>query len=328
MANRIFVLAVVMLWLCSMTWLFTDRILPTFQDGQPPAIESYENGEAVAWSVEWGGKEVGHAASVRIPGAGGSVELHNRIALDDMPIIDLAPAWMRMAVPSLGEMSFDVISRIEFDSLGNFSSFDSRVILNDMPSVLRLSGRMKDSYLRLNVVSGQLPFEVPVYMPDSKSLNEALFPDARLPYMYVGRQWQEEVYSPFRATGDPIELIHAEVVGQENIEYGEESRRVMKVEYHGLIGSGVSDKARLQAVAWVEPEGTVLRRDVFMGSSRLRFNRLADEEAAKIGAELFEEILDLERIDFPANQPVERLDTRAFSNLLNRKQLLPTTATP
>ncbi len=328
MANRIFVLAVVVLWLSSMTWLFTDRILPTFQDGQPPAIEAYENGEAVAWSVEWGGKEVGKAASVRIPGAGGSVELHNRIALDNMPIIDLAPAWMRMAVPSLGEMSFDVISRVEFDSLGSFSSFDSRVILNDMPSVMRLSGRVKDSYLRLNVVSGQLPYEVAVYMPDSKSLNEALFPDARLPYMYVGRHWQEEVYSPFRATGTPTELIHAEVVSEETIEYGEKTQRVMKVEYHGMIGSGVSDKARLQAIAWVEPEGAVLRREVFVGSSRLRFNRLSDEVAAKIGEELFEEILDLERIDFTAGQKVDQLDTKAISGVLNGQPPFPTTLSP
>ncbi len=317
MANKIFVLAVVVLWLCSMTWLFTDRILPTFQDGQPPAIETYENGQAVAWNVEWEGKNVGKAASVRVPGAGGSVELHNRISLKEMPIIDLAPAWMRMAVPSLGEMSFDVISRVEFDSLGNFASFDSKVMLNEMPSVLRLSGRVKDSYLRLNVISGQLPYEVPIYMPDSKSLNEMLFPDARLPYMYVGRHWQEEVYSPFRAPGEPTELIHAEVVGEEQIEFGEESRRVLKVEYHGIIGSGISDKARLQAVSWVEPEGTVLRRDVFLGTARLRFNRLSDKQSAAIGQELFDQIVDLEPVVFSKHQKVERLSPTPLVDMLN-----------
>lgn len=297
MANRIFVSAVVILWVCSMTWLFTDRILPTFQGGQPPPLETIKTGQAVAWDVEWGGEKVGRAASVRVPGAGGSVELHNRISLENMPIIDLAPAWMRMAVPSLGDMSFDVISRIEFDSLGNFSSFNSRVILNDMPSVLKLSGRVKDSYLRLNVVSGQLPYEVVVYLPDSKSLNEALFPGGELPYMYVGRQWQEEVYSPFRATGDPIELVHAEVVAEETLEYCGDTCRVLRVEYHGMIGSGISDKARLQAISWVEPTGAVLRRDVFLGSSKLRFNRLSDTEANKIGQELFDEIVDLDQLE-------------------------------
>jgi hypothetical protein len=297
MANRIFVSAVVILWLCSMTWLFTDRILPTFQGGQPPSLETFQNGQTVAWDVEWGGENVGSAASVRVPGAGGSMELHNRIALENMPIIDLAPAWMRMAVPSLGDMSFDVISRIEFDSLGNFSSFSSRVILNDMPSVLRLSGRVKDSYLRLNVVSGQLPYEVVVYLPDSKSLNEALFPGGDLPYMYVGRQWQEEVYSPFRATGDPIELVHAEVVSEESLEYCGQTRRVLRVEYHGMIGSGISDKERIQAISWVEPSGDVLRRDVYLGSSKLRFNRLSDEAANKIGEQLFEDIVNLVEVE-------------------------------
>jgi hypothetical protein len=307
MANRIFVSAVVILWLCSMTWLFTDRILPTFQGGQPPSLETFKNGQAVAWEVEWGGEKVGRAASVRVPGAAGSVELHNRIALENMPIIDLAPAWMRMAVPSLGDMSFDVISRIEFDSLGNFSSFNSRVILNDMPSVLRLSGRVKDSYLRLNVVSGQLPYEVVVYLPDSKSLNEALFPGGELPYMYVGRQWQEEVYSPFRATGDPIELVHAEVVSEETLEYCGDTCRVLRVEYHGMIGSGISDKARLQAVSWVEPTGDVLRRDVYLGSSKLRFNRLSDEQANKIGEQLFKDIVNLDEIETPVNKKVETI---------------------
>jgi hypothetical protein len=325
MANRVFVLAVVVLWLCSMTWLFTDRILPTFQGGQPPSFENLESGQSIAWSVEWGGEEVGKAASVRVPGAGGSVELHNRIALQNMPIIDLAPAWMRMAVPNLGDMSFEVLSRIEFDSLGNFTSFDSKVMLNDMPSVLKLSGRVKDSYLKLNVISGQLPYEVVVYLPDSKSLNEALFPGAQLPYMYVGRHWQEEVYSPFRATGDPIELVHAEVVSEENIEYGGEARRVLRVEYHGLIGSGISDKARLHAVAWVEPTGAVLRRDVFLGSSKLRFNRLSEAEAAEIGKDLFEEVLDLERVDLTGSKKVQSLQ---LHNPRDWKRLGSSIATP
>jgi hypothetical protein len=291
-----------------MTWLFTDRILPTFQDGQPPSVETFENGQAVAWEVEWGGEKVGSAASVRVPGAGGSVELHNRISLENMPIIDLAPAWMRMAVPTLGDMSFDVISRIEFDSLGNFSSFNSRVVLNDMPSVLKISGRVKDSYLRLNVVSGQLPYEVPVYLPDRRALNEALFPGGELPYMYVGRQWQEEVYSPFRATGDSVELVHVEVVSAESLEYCGESRRVLRVEYHGMIGSGISDKARLQAVSWVEPTGAVLRRDVYLGNSKLRFNRLSDAEANQIGQQLFDEIVDLEEVELAGSSKVETIN--------------------
>jgi len=300
MANRIFGLAVIVLWLGSMGWLVTDRILPSFFEGQPPLVEAYEPGRAVAWNVLWSGKPVGKAASLRLPGVGGTTELHNRVTLEKIPLMDLAPAWMRNVAGNLGEMSFDAETRIELDSLGNFSAFESKIHLNDMPSVLKMSGRVKDSYLRLSVNSGQLPYTVSVYLPNCDTLNEALFPGAKLPYMYVGRRWQEEVYSPFRTPGDPVELVQAEVVSVESLEYMGEVRRVLKVEYHSLVGSGVSDMARLQAISWVDPEGNVLQRDVFISSSKLRFIRLSDEQATKVGKKLFKDVLKVNGIDLEA----------------------------
>ncbi|TWU27277.1 hypothetical protein [Bythopirellula polymerisocia] len=298
MANRIFVLAVFALWLSSMAWLVTERVMPGMGDGHSPSIETFRDNQVVAWEVEWANNPVGKAASVRVAGVGGTVELHNRILLHDMPISDLAPTWMRMAVPSLGKMSFDVKSRIEVDSLGNFSSFHSKVSLNEMASVLRISGRVKDSYLNLTVSTGSLPYETSVYLPDSNSLNEVLFPGSELPYMYLGKHWQEEVYSPFRASGDQIELVKVEVVAEEKLFFAEELRRVFKVEYQGLLGSGISEKARLQAVSWVEPEGSILRRDVYLGSSHLRFNRLTEAESNAMGQKFFEDMITLETDSF------------------------------
>ena len=291
MANRIFVLAVFSLWLSSMAWLVTERIMPGLSDGQSPSIETFQNNEVVAWEVEWADKSVGQAASIRVAGVGGTVELHNRISLREMPISDLAPTWMRMAVPGLGKMSLDVISLIEVDALGSFSSFHSKVSLNESPSVLKISGRVKDSYLNLTVSTGSLPYETSVYLPDSKSLNEVLFPGSELPYLYLGRHWQEEVYSPFRSTGDQVELVKVEVVAEESLFFTGKMRRVFRVEYQGVLGSGISDKARLQAISWVEPGGTILRRDVFLGSSHLRFNRLSDAQADEIGQEFFGDLL-------------------------------------
>jgi hypothetical protein len=74
-----------------------------------------------------------------------------------------------------------------------------------------------------------------------------------------------------------------------------------------MIGSGISDKARLQAVSWVEPSGAVLRRDVYLGSSKLRFNRLSDEAANKIGQQLFEDIVDLGEVA-PVEGKVETIN--------------------
>ncbi len=288
MANRVFVSAIVVLWLSSMTWLFVERILPSFIDGQPPVSQSYKAGEVIAWSVEWGGKPVGFAASVRIDGVGGTTELHNHILLKDAPLMELAPAWMRHAVGNLGNMSFDAKTRIEFDSLDNFSAFESSISLNEMPSVLSISGRVKDSELELEIRSGEISYPTSVYLPEKKSLSEALFPDARLPLMYEGRRWREEVFSPFHSPSDPVEVVEAEVVSEDSMEYQGEIRRLMRVEYRSKAGSGVSKKSRLQAVSWVEKNGTVLRREVYVGSTKMRFDRLSKAEAAKVGVELFE----------------------------------------
>jgi len=292
MANRIFVLAVVTLWLSSMTWLVSERILPSFFAGQPPIVQAYEDGEAVAWQVKWHGEIVGQAASVRLPGVGGSTDLFNRVVLEEFPVMQLAPSWIRAAVGNLGRMTFDVLTRAEFDPLGKFSSFNSRISLNDMPSVLKMTGRIEESHLKLKVNSNDFSHTTSIYLPNSEALSEALFPDAKLPYMHLGRSWQEKVYSPFSSPADPVELVQVVVKAVETIEYDGEVRRVMRVDYRSLVGSGVPEHARTQGISWVDPTtGDVLRRDVFLGDSKLRFERLTEEEAVAAGLLLFEDQL-------------------------------------
>jgi hypothetical protein len=49
----------------------------------------------------------------------------------------------------------------------------------------------------------------------------------------------------------------------------------------------VPEDARLQAIAWVrQSDGVVLRQDVLISTSRLRFDRLPEEEAIKQGNKL------------------------------------------
>jgi len=292
MANRIFVSAVVVLWLSSMTWLVTDRILPSFFDGQPPIVQAYENGEAVAWAVLWKGKVVGEAASVRLNGAGGSTDLFNRVVLEEFPVMQLAPSWIRAAVGNLGRMTFAVLTRVEFDPLGKFSSFNSRITLNDMPSVLRMSGRMEGPHLQLKVRSSDFSHTTQIPLPNSEALSEALFPNAKLPYLYLGRSWHEKVYSPFSSPANPVERVHVKVEAVETIEHHGEVRRVMRVEYKSEGGSGIPEIARTQGISWVDPKsGDVLRHDVFLGNSKLRFERLTKEAATKAGLKLFEDQL-------------------------------------
>jgi len=291
MANRIFVFAVIVLWLSSMSWLVVERILPSFYTGEPPIEQAYETGEAVAWKVEWGGKPVGQAASVRLSGVAGTTDLYNRVVLTDIPLMDLAPAWMRNTIGDLGNITFDAHTRIEFDPLGNFSSFNSRISINDLPSMLNITGRVEDSFLQLRVRSGDISYTSPIYLPDSKSLNEVLFPDAKLPQMYVGRSWREEIYSPFHSPGSPVELVQAKVVSVEAIQYLGETYKTLRIEYRAMSRSGIPQEARLQAESWVDLSGNVLRRDVYLGNSKLRFTRLADEAAKEAGVQLLKELI-------------------------------------
>jgi hypothetical protein len=61
----------------------------------------------------------------------------------------------------------------------------------------------------------------------------------------------------------------------------------LRVEFRGSPGAGIPEDARLQAVAWVRADdGLVLRQDVLIASSQLRFERLSEEDAAEIGREL------------------------------------------
>ena len=292
MANKLFVSSVIALWLSSMSWLVVVRILPSFGGGEPPLSESYETGKVVAWRVDWNGKDVGRAASVRVAGVDATIELHNRLRLEKFPLMELVPSFMRFTLGEIGDMTFDAITRIEFDPLGNFSSFDSRISVNELPSVLTITGRIKDACLELKVSAGAITHRTPVYLPDSKSLNEALFPVSKLPNIRVGRRWKEEVYSPFRTAGDPVELVQVEVVGVEQMLYEDDNVRVLRVEYRSVTSTGVAENSKLLAVSWVESqEGSVLRRDVYVGDSKLRFERLSDSEAMEVGGVLFEEIL-------------------------------------
>lgn len=306
MSHKLFVGAVLSLWIGSMAWLMVEKILPSLGRGQPPLAAGMEAGVPVAWSVAWGDQQVGHAASVRQRGIQHTTELRSRVVLDQVPVLDLAPAWMREVVGEIGRLRLDAKTRMEFDSLDNFSAFESSIAVNDMPGILKMSGRVKDSHLDLRIRSGDLTYSRSVFIDDQSALNEALFPDARLPHLYVGRTWQRKTYNPFRTPGVPVELVEASVVAVETIEYAyaDEPRRVLRVEFCSPAGPGVSRDNRLQATSWVEPDGLVLRQDVYISGSRLRFERLPSHEALRVGHGLLSDEQRLGDRKSPAMAPL------------------------
>jgi len=108
-----------------------------------------------------------------------------------------------------------------------------------------------------------------------------------------------------------VELVEAEVVATESLHYGDETLRVLRIVYRSLPGPGVPEANRLQAVTWVEPKnGLVLRQDVYIANSKLRFERLPDDIASQIGLEFFPHELEADPPASISPSAAERLNTR------------------
>jgi hypothetical protein len=300
MGNRIFVGVVVLLWAGAMSWLMVARILPPFFHGEPPGHGVTNIAEPVCWKIEYSGRPVGHAVSQAVPGALGTTEIHSRVLLEDISIRELAPQWMGSLVRGLGKITLDTRTALTLDSLGNLSAFDTKVRLNNLPLVMKVQGRVQEAQLRVKIQSGEVTHEVSYPVPKpSLSANE-LIPEPKLLQVYVGRKWQQEVFSPFRPPTNSMEMLQAEVVEEGVLEQDGVTTKARKIEFRTLSAAGVSADNTLRAVVWVAEDGTVLRQDTYLMTAKLRFERSTDPELL----ELAKDLLDLETVaTLPTPQP-------------------------
>jgi hypothetical protein len=292
MGNRIFVGVVVVLWAGTMSWLMVARILPPFFHGEPPAHGSIRRDEPVCWQIEYMGRPVGYAVSQAVPGALDTTEVHSRVLLERIAIRELAPQWMGSLVRGLGEITLDTRTSLVLDSFGNLSSFATKVRLNDLPLVMRVQGRVEGPELRIKIQSGEMIHEVSYPVPSQALTANELIPEPKLLQVYVGRKWQQEVFSPFRPPGSSIEILQAEVVDEGPLEQQGQSIHARRIEFRTLSAAGVAADNTLRAVVWVAEDGTVLRQDIYLMNAKLRFERRTEPEMLELAAKL----LDLETV--------------------------------
>ncbi len=288
MGNRIFVGVVLLLWSGTMSWLMVARILPPFFHGEPPRHGKLVRDEPVCWQIEYDGRQVGYAVSQALSGTLDTTEIHSRVLLEEIAIRELAPQWMGSLVRGLGKISLDTRTVMVLDSLGNLSSFDTKVKLNDLPVVMKVQGRVNDAELRLKIQSGEVTHEMIYPVPTQPVLANELIPEPKLLQVYVGRKWQQEVFSPFRPPNSSMEIVQAEVVEEGLIEQEGESVPARKIEFRSLSAAGVSANNTLRAVVWVAEDGTVLRQDIYLMSAPLRFERSTSPEMLELAGQLLE----------------------------------------
>lgn len=292
MGNRIFVGLVVILWAVTMSWLVVEKILPPFYSGEPPTLGVIEQDEPVCWQIEYDGRAVGIAVRQAVPGAQSTTEIFSRVRLENIPLREMAPQWMSSVVEDLGVICLDVRTGMVLDSLNNLSSFDTRVQLNELPLVVKILGRVDGPKLLLRFISGEVSHEASYPLPSTSMLGGELIPEPKLLQIYVGRRWQTEMFSPFRPPMDSLELLQASVVAEESIICNGRSTRTKRIEYRTMSAAGVDSEHTLRSAAWVADDGSVLRHDLYLMNTRLRFVRRSDPDMIRLAKEL----LDLDTV--------------------------------
>jgi hypothetical protein len=164
--------------------------------------------------------------------------------------------------------------------------------LNELPLVVKIIGRVEGPKLSLRFVSGEVSHEVNYPLPTTSMLGGELIPEPKLLQIYVGRRWQTEMFSPFRPPMDSLELLQAEVISEESIIYNGRSTRTKRIEYRTMSSAGVDSEHTLRAAAWVADDGTVVRHDLYLMNTRLRFVRRSDPEMISLAKDL----LDLDTV--------------------------------
>ncbi len=287
MGNRIFSSVVILSWGCSMAWLMSAKIMPAFNNGEPP-----HGGRGalvpVAWSIEIAGSQCGTAVTQAVAGIQDTTEVHSRVVLDDLPLPAIAPEWMSSLVGKLGEVKLDMRTRTTLDPMKKLSSFETDVDLNDVPDVVRMYGRVVKGSLRLQIRSGDLSRTSNYPWPSEALLGGELTPEPQLLQAYVGRTWKREVYSPFASPHNPVELLDAEVVEETKISFNGKLTAVRLIVYRSMSSAGVSSEDRVRARLWVAEDGRVLRQEVHLMKTRLRFDRLPNAQAKRLASETLE----------------------------------------
>ncbi|QDU88699.1 hypothetical protein Pla175_20800 [Pirellulimonas nuda] len=304
MGNRIFSSVVILSWGCSMAWLMTAKIMPAFGNGEPPHGGSGAQ-IPVAWSIEIAGHPCGTAVTQSVAGIQDTTEVHSRVILNELPLPAIAPEWMSSLVGKLGEVSLDMRTKTTLDPLKKLSSFETNVDLNDVPDVVRMYGKVLKGSLRLQIRTGELSRTSQYPWPNEALLGGELTPEPQLLQAYVGRTWKREVYSPFASPHNPVELLEAEVVEETKISFNGELTAVRLIVYRSMSSAGVSSEDRIRAKLWVGEDGRVLRQEVRLMKTRLRFDRLPNAKAKRLASEKLE-LATRSAVNQPADKRVTR----------------------
>jgi len=302
---------IIVFWCATTSWLVVAKILPTLMPGSPPGYQAlYASNNRlipVAWTVLWKSQPLGWATSQSTRAEDGAVNVESLLHFDRLPIEEILPAWTKPLVRGVldraAEFAFDARGTLSIDAQGQLERFRSTVTLPGSHDKVFLDGTVEDGHVQIVIRARDVRYETSRYLPSHIMIGDELSPQATLPGLYEGRRWTVPVYSPLRAGKSAIEVLHAEVSGEETMFWEDHLVRVNLVCYRDDPSNHHEPKTRL----WVDRSGRVLKQESAVLGSKLIFLRRSDE-AAETLSESLAEGMPLPAADAPPNAAAAELD--------------------
>jgi len=296
MYSRWYNVAVVLLWLATMSWLITQKLMPALLVGEPPnyqtILEAGRDDPPIGWSLAWNGRPLGWALSTRTPLTQGLTRIDSRIRFDELPLKELTPGWIHGLLQPADQLpaglQMDVKSMLVFDSLGQLSRFQSSAGFQGLDDTVKVRGTVDGGELALSVHSGDFTYKAdPIPFAGQTMLSDALSPQTHLPGLRKGQTWTVEVYSPLRPPSgpldSPLEILVAEVDKVEAIRWNGRQVDTWRVVYRSDRGAELGGTPPPRGKAWVRcRDGTVLKQQATIFNSTMTFVRLPDDQARSL----------------------------------------------
>jgi hypothetical protein len=299
---RIIQLVVCVLWLTSMVWLVSTKVLPRSVPQESPNHRLVGPGtdalpERVRWQIEYRRQIIGTAMTTIIRPSDGSPVVDTVVNLDQVPLGEMLEQvvgiWPLIA-QAAGvydqnlQVSLHVGTRMHFDRFGNLLFFHSDVGLDQTMDVLRVRGRMiAEDRLQLIVSAGTglpasawggktdlLKHELQV-SPDALIV-DGLSPHPRLANLRVGQEWSMQSVRAF-APGSPLRTIRARVEREQLVAWDRDMERMHVVLMEDVSPQGLTTTHDAKVRLWVRSDGSVVRQQMELAGLVIDFQRLPDE---------------------------------------------------
>lgn len=282
--------AVVFLWLATMTWLVSQKVVPTLLVGEPPSyrsvVEAQQQDPLVGWTMAWNGQQVGWAMNTTSPLEEGLTEVGSLIRFEELPLREMMagwPDWLLKLLSGGGEvptgLQIQVKSSLTFDPLQRLSQFESSVGFPAAQNLVKVKGSLDGPQLMLTVHTGNFNYKHEILLPRKVLLSDALSPQTQLPGLREGQSWSIEVYSPLRPPDSPLEIFQATVEGSVPIVWDGRMVDTWLVVYRSDPGAGTASSRSPRRRLWVGKDGTVLKQEVRLFDSTMTLTRMAGHQA-------------------------------------------------